>query len=244
LITIVPHRGEADEDDRWIRLTWQELGLLVWDVGHERGGGPTWRERALEPDATARQRILSELLAYLEENEKVSVAINAVSAADLDALSGTPPMYQRVTKLFERTAELLHPHGPLRFDHEENLSAFWHSFALPDSWAAAFTGFGELNLTVAGGDDESVTVAAGINLPQKYFEELRSQAHREWRERATQQDFKIFLKTWTRLYRRRPFVEVVRDGNTIEDQADRLAKWADETFKLARDLDPGPLVGA
>lgn len=59
-------RAEEDEHARWTILTWQDIAELSNIVGRACGGR-TWREKALGPEAPAKQRLLHEFVWYLEE---------------------------------------------------------------------------------------------------------------------------------------------------------------------------------
>ncbi len=80
LITIVNDPSEALEDEaspqapRWRSFTWRDIAVMAWEAG--RGVAPEadhsrWREAAVDRSAPASERILTELLTYLEEQHDV-----------------------------------------------------------------------------------------------------------------------------------------------------------------------------
>jgi hypothetical protein len=101
LITIVPHHDEAEVPDglNVVSLTWQDIGKLAWDLRRRRGGAG-WRNAANEPQAPACQRVLCELLNYLQERHNVTV--DPLSHMDLVALAEVRDMYVGITELLER----------------------------------------------------------------------------------------------------------------------------------------------
>jgi hypothetical protein len=101
LVTIVLRLDEAavPAGCEVVPLTWQDIAQLAWGLGRRRGG-TRWREEANAPQAQACQRVLCELLNYLQERHNVTV--EPLSHMDLVALAGASEMCAGITELLDR----------------------------------------------------------------------------------------------------------------------------------------------
>jgi hypothetical protein len=246
LVTIVPHYDEAAEAEALnvTALTWQDIGRMAWELGKRRGG-TSWSEAASHPQAAACQRILCELLSYLQERHQVTV--EPLSHMDLVALAEVPDMYAGITELLERTGDFSKHDPKVKGAGEaEDFACFWKTFDLPGFWAVEAQGYGEV--LVSSSDDwtddrlGNPAVGSGFTLPKDLYDDLRSSSRNEWHEQLRAAGFTLGIYgDWARCFRTLSFAEVIASGSILDAQARYLATWADETFEVGQALNPGPL---
>jgi hypothetical protein len=241
LITIARHRDEAPPSPRWERFSWHDIAGLAWMAGRE-AGGPDWRRAATLPDSHAQQRLLLELLSYLEEEH--DTVLNPVTYAHVAAFAKTTETSDILYTLLERAADLSRHDADGGVGYEKDYhSQYWQTFKAEGTWAAPLEGYPEF--TVAESDEWTYDRAgepafgAGLTLPGDLADELRSAAQRPWRETLEGQG--VTIQAWgdmVRVYRTMYLAELIAKGPTIDTQAQALAQWADESFALVAAHDP------
>lgn len=241
LITIVDRLDEAAPSPRWMRFTWRQIAVLAWEAGRE-AGGPLWRDAALSPDGAAQQRLLHELLSYLEEEH--ATVLNPLTHLHVSAFAKTSETHEVLYALLERAADLSSKDPDAGVDWpKDSLHQYWQSFASEGTWAAALEGYFEL--TVAESDEWTYDRAgepafgAGFTLPGDLQDQLRSSALQQWRrsleaERVSVAEWEGYVRVYRTLY----LAELIGKGPTIDAQARALANWADESFAVVSAHDP------
>lgn len=195
LITIVDRLEQAPDDDRWKRVTWRQVAVMAAAAGAERDGsvGLQWLEHADSPHAPADQRLLHELLTYLEEEH--AAVIEPISHLDVIALSRRSRVKAAIIDLMNRAAEIsaLDPDGSTK----QTGPKWRQNFKLPPSWADRLGGYGQLR---ASSHDpwafprvDEPAFGAGFSLPSEYYEQLRDSNNREWLERIEVLGFSVAL---------------------------------------------------
>jgi hypothetical protein len=120
------------EEGDWRGFTWQESGELAESVGRA-SGGRDWRENATAPSASAKWRLVYELLWYLENEENLAV-VHALDSDNVLTYRLLDETVRAVETLLERAAQnagALVPSG----DMGEDAPTLWQQFATPsDSW--------------------------------------------------------------------------------------------------------------
>jgi hypothetical protein len=232
---------------RVVFTTWQELGGLAEEAGQEAATTDgDWRDAAARPDSRADQRILIELLWYLEEK----------------GYAVTKPLTEEHLKIFHQTEELETTLGTLIAGAAERLTdekvaGFWlekpkrtsaadglyQRFVAPSrSWVARHGG--KLYL---GFDEEPAD--QGSRLGQLAFsvsvELLKRQGERLREREAFMSDLKdrgLRFEIdddrgycWSSL----PATELA-GIDTIDGQIERLGAWAKEAFGRLLTLKAGP----
>ena len=243
LITIVDHLDEAPNDARWDRFTWQDVAARAWRVGRDDPeGGPQWRTAACTPNAPARQRLLHELVSYLEEEHHV--VLDPISHLDVVAFARANRISEALTALLERTAEVsrLDPDGGCGSE-KNDFGAYWQVFKDAAGWAQPLEGYAELH--VADEDHWASDrvgepgFGAGFTLPDRYYDGLRANARREWLTALEQEGFSIAASYgFTRIYRTLYLAELISKGATIDTQARALAAWTEESIRSLQAHDP------
>lgn len=148
LIAIVYRLDEAPESERWKRLTWQDVAVMAAETGAEHGHSPglQWRNDADSLDARADQRLLHELLTYLEEEH--NAVIEPISHLDVIALSRIDLAWEARDNLIRRAR------ADARLDRDGGVDQVKgqrrQNFKLPSSWAERLGGHAQL---LASSDD-------------------------------------------------------------------------------------------
>lgn len=237
----------------WSLLTWQEVAELANGIGRAwgKGGGAhrDWRTAALDPTAPARERLLHELIWYLEEEH--GAVVNALDTDNLHAFVHAEETTQGFIRLLERAGEHMQPDFEPDQDGlggDPGGGRYWQLFEVPrDSWLpriveAQFEAYPEL---MASADDRwwsesrgEPAFAAGYTLDGRLYERLAADGH--WVQRV--QDAGVDLAVYddlTRLFRTKPVKELLDEGQTLDEQAHALARFAKQSLTIAADLDPG-----
>jgi hypothetical protein len=243
LITIVDSLDEAPVSPHWERFTWRQIALLAWKAGREAGGGLRWREAALGPDGPAQQRLLVELLSYLEEEH--DTVLDPVTHVHVAAFAKSSETHDILFTVLERAADMS-AHDP---DEgvgypKDYFNQYWQAFKSDGTWAQPLEGY--LELTVSESDEWTYDRAgepafgAGFTLPGDLQDQLRSAACAPWRGPLEAQGATIAeWDGYVRVYRTLYLAELIGKGPTIDAQAQALAKWVDESFAIVTAHDPG-----
>lgn len=243
LITIVDQLVEAD-DPRWKRLTWQEVATMMTEVGCAEDG-PEWRQRAISGDTLARQRLLHELLSYMEEEH--GTMLDPIDHLDVIAFARANRTSELLVAVMERAAEQssLTPDGPVGCSPKDDWGAYWQCFKRPGSWAERLEGYAELH---AGDEDlwayprvGEPAFGAGFTLPIKYYDMLRDSTNREWLQAVEGEGFSVAADVdgyYARVYRTKYVAELISAGD-MDAQATVLARWMDDAVDALEKHDPG-----
>lgn len=241
LITIVDRRHDACASPRWERFTWRQVAVLAWEAGRD-AAGTGWREAALSPDGPARQRLLLELLSYLEEEH--DTVLDPVTHVHVAAFAKASETHDILYTLLERAADLSahDPDDGVGYP-KDYFNQYWQAFKSDGTWALLLEGY--LELMVAESDEWTYDRAgepafgAGIVLPGDLHDHLRSAACQPWRTALEFQG--VTIAKWddfVRVYRTFYLAELIAMGPTIDAQALALKKWADESFAIVAANDP------
>jgi hypothetical protein len=245
LITIIDEDQleDGDDDPRWKRLTWRWIARMLTEVGRAEDG-PDWRQRANSRDALARQRLLHELLTYLEEEH--GTVLDPISHLDVIAFARANRTSDLLVAVMERAAEQssLTPDGQVDFSPKDDWGAFWQCFERPGSWGERLEGYAELHAR-----DEDLwayprvgepAFGAGFTLPGKYYDVLRNSANSDWLQAVEGEGFSVADVDGyhARVYRTKYVAELISAGG-MDAQATALARWMEESVYLLEKHDPG-----
>ncbi len=251
LVGIVSDVTAGHEGPDWTMLTWQSLAEAANNLGRRWGtavDAKDWRTEALAPLAPARERLLHELLWYLEESE--NVVVDALVAENVESFRGARKTALAIVTLLGRTAEHA---SPFKADGEANGTEwgdqYWVQFQTPDdSWlqrlrAEQWYAWPELTLADSAGwsaaHDGDPAFGAGYTLDKRLYETLASDE--AWVRRLEAKELSIGeFDGYTRVFRTKPLADLVSAYDTLDMQARTLAAWTRESLQLAADADPGP----
>ena len=246
-----------------VPLTWQDLHSCLETIGRAHRGtdghrlGLTWRQDAQRSDAESQQRVLFEVLRYLERkglampDDPIQV-IDALVAKRTDEL--LDPKAGLISRLLEMAVrqlkerpgdELSSPAGGTPEEWGGDKHYWWSTPLKSPSWPARLDGDAYLDLWFRKTDApdrnpearEQPVFLASVELPH-----LDSSAERpltQWRPNG----WHVWHdKDGIRLSRYRYLSEVAVDGITLSEQAAVLGTWARECFDeiLAA---PAPTLG-
>lgn len=243
---IVAGHTEVSDHVDWIGLTWQHVGEFA-DLVARRQAGPDWRRTAVEPDAPARLRLLFELVTYLEK-ERLAV-VDALDMDDINAFARMAKTAFALDALLERAAQHarpLNPEGTGGTDLRAPYFAAWQSFEIPqDSWLLRFVDHDAgVDLVVADGDywapeaRGEPAFAAGYAMKDTMLIVLSGQ--QEWIAELDAAGFSF--RAWDGhlcIYRTLPMRDVASFGETLDEQAHSLGRWARDAIDQLAGLDPG-----
>jgi len=229
-------------------VTWQRFAELCERAG--RGWADTsWVERALEPDAPAQWRLLAELVWYLEERERLAV-VQPLDADKLAVFAAASNALRTLETLLETAAD--HVSG---FTHDGpgddgDGDAYTVSFDPPTgSWLEDFPNYAYPDLIVSARDYWSPehlnapVFGAGISLHnKKVFAQLSANA--QWVDALLKRGYACEVwADWARIYRTIPATDVLGFGDSLEDQAVGLAKWAKLSMEEVIAVNPSHYSG-
>jgi hypothetical protein len=217
--------------------------VLAWEAGKaERGRG--WRRLAHDADALGRERLLLELLGYVEEEH--NVVVEPLSHVHVLAFARADETADTLIALLERAGELS------RYDQDrgwgwsprDSIGEYWQCFSPTGTWAEPLKGYPELH---AGATDEwsydrldEPAFGAGFTLPEQVFDDPRSASRADWRAKIEPHGVSIGLAGGLgRVYRTMYLAEVVAKGTTLDAQATALRNWLDDSIDLINAADPG-----
>ncbi len=240
LVTIVDDRSEVPEDavspaaPRWRAFTWRDIAVMAWEAGREAAGDedrPDWREKAMRPSARASERILTELLTYLEEEH--GVVLEPLGHAHVSAFAYMAETSSILHDLLKRAGELIHVDADGAVAWSDEGDGLWQFFDSTGTWVESLDGYPEAQ----GGGQRPVELervgepafGAGYSLPAKKLRDwLFSSELRAWRDAVEADGFSVaddgdILRVWRTKYA----VELIPHGVTHEAQAQELARWVD-----------------
>lgn len=206
-------------------LGWREIAELAG-----RAGGPSgWQELARDPSATAAQRILLEIWAYLKGD-----VVGALEDDDLVAIGRTDQAWNRVWAVLERVSEIL-GWDAVYSDWttlEGTTTVNYISAAPPDDSWLARADDGWLYVAITNNEWDSV---AAVGEPQIYAgwgvapdrEQLESLAQSPWPDMLRRAGLvPIFDRDGAYAFVRRDLRDFVTPASTISAQAQSIVEWA------------------
>lgn len=246
LIFIVKDAPTSREEGDWRGFTWQEIGELAESVGRA-WGGRDWRDKATEPTAPSKWRLLYELLWYLENKENLAV-VHALDSNNVLAYKLLEETVHAVQTLLERAAQnagTLTPAG----DMGEDAPTHWQQFETPPgAWLHRLDGFDCAPEVLVSDLDrwspeelDEPAFAAGYSIDGKLHPVLS--AKREWVRELDQAG--LCCELWADhvcIYRTLPMSEVLGYGDSLSAQGERLGAWVEQAIAELGSLDPGDLV--
>lgn len=250
LLTIVPaarlREITSDLPEGWTAATWEWLSEQADAVG--RGaGGPRWRDAATASESIALLRQLHELVRYLEMEGFAS--LRPMGHTEIVAVSNAHESLTLVEEMLDRASTYISMHtaeGPNW--RTDDYGVCWLTFDdSSGAWPSAIDGWPEL--IVADRDEWARSrigepaFGAGWTISGEWaFDELRGRA--DWRALVESEGFSVG-RGWqnTRIFRTLYMAELVPYGVTFDQQASRLAEWAQESIERLIALDPGQIEG-
>lgn len=227
--------------------TWQEVGGIADEAGQADGAsGRDWRDAATRPDAPAAQRVLLELIWYLEEKgyavtkplttEQVGIFHQAV---ELDATTDALTAGATERLLDDRIAGFKLAKSPRTSVND----AQYQRFVPPErSWVSRYNGKLYLGFDEEFGSDRArqsqLAASVTVELPRKQAQRLREQGGFMKQLRKRNLRFEVDDAggyCWTSLV-----ASELASLPTIEAQTERLADWAKNALESLLTLKPGP----
>lgn len=241
LVLIVRDAPTAREHGDWRGFTWQEIGELIDRVGRDWGGS-NWRRLSLEPGAPAKQRLLTELIWYLEDKELA--VVNSLNADNLLAYKLTTETAHALQALLERAAQNAAPLIP-DGGGDEHYATFWEQFEIPSgSWLERFTD-AQVSIELLASDRDywsperrdEPAFGAGFSFEAALHPSLS--AHADWVARLDAAGFSCELWAhWVRVYKTMPMSDLLDAGTSLESQAESLGDWTRSAITDLNALDP------
>lgn len=105
-LAIVPDRREVPRDPRWAKVTWTEVAMAARKIGRAASGA-RWRRTAVDPKATAGQRVLHEFVDYLERENLDVPNLDPVQHLDVIAYGRGQSAAEKVKTLFFAASDRL-----------------------------------------------------------------------------------------------------------------------------------------
>lgn len=250
LITIVDERSKVPVDDtspetpRWLSFTWRDVAMMAWEAGRSAAAlkdRPVWREAAMKRSAPASERILVELLTYLEEEH--GVVLEPLGHVHVAAFANSVQTGTILEELVRRAGELMHSDADGETDWSDDGAAVWQAFSPSGTWAEALEGYPELQ--AADTDRWSAdrlgepAFGVGYTLPGELRDRLLSNELRDWRDIVEAEGFSVADDGFMRVWKTKYLAELIPKGATHEAQARALATWADGALKALARHDPG-----
>lgn len=257
LITIVDHPNEVPDDPdspekaRWEAFTWRDIAVMAWEAGRtaalKEEDRPVWRQAAMRRDAPASQRILVELLSYLEEEH--GVVLDPLGYEHVAAFAYAADTAGILDELVRRASELMHLERSKSVAWSNDGDALWQLFDATGTWAAGLGGYPELQ---AADDDRwssdrvgEPAFGVGYSMPHTLRDQLLSTDLRPWRDALEGDQFAIADDSGhIRIWRTKYLVELIPKGVTHESQAKELARWADDALAALPRHDPSAMLAS
>lgn len=244
--------SDKSEGDDWSMLSWQEVAELANRVGHEwdgANGGRDWRSAALDSAAPARERLLHEFLWYVEQEN--GAVVNPLGIDNLHAFVHAEETTQGFLRLLERAGELMPPDftpDEDGLDGDPGGGRYWQLFEVGrDSWLqriaeAGFEAYPEL---MASADDRwwaesrgEPAFGAGYTLDVRLHERLAADG--DWVQRVQEAGVDLAVyDDYARLFCTKAATELLAEGQTLDEQARALARFARSSLARVAELDPG-----
>jgi len=237
-------RKDADPD-AWNWMTWPEIAEMANAVG-EATGGPRWRRAALDSDAPARQRLLHELIWYLEKEH--DAVMSPLSQDKIDTFAAAGEAIRVLAELVERAVDDLAGFEVSDEGVSDDLGSFWVLFEpRPDWWLTASVialgGKGHGEIKISTDDDWSLerlgkpAIGAGYTIDPGFHQGLSTDT--EWVGSLEASGFSFRLSDgWLRCYRTLYLDDLAGRGRTLGEQVSALSVWLADTFETLSGLPP------
>jgi hypothetical protein len=244
LLTITVDNAD-DGAGAWHRLTWQQVGELIDGVGRVTADGRPWRQAALAPDAPARDRLLHELLWYLEQ-EGFAVS-RPLLASDVDVFKGVVDTYTVLDTLLGRAADHMGDH--VKGSDGADEASFWFHVTPPaGSWLQRLEPFETYCEVLVCVDDAwwpqgtgDPAIGAGYTIDPRLHDTLAANA--DWVDELEEAGYAFGdWAGYVRCWRTRPLRDLADAGTSLDAQARELASWARGSIDALTALDPGECV--
>jgi hypothetical protein len=245
LITVVDDLLEVPEDHlspgapRWRAFTWRDVAVMAWQAGRAAAPPetrPQWRDAAMDRSAPASERILAELLTYLEEEH--GVVFEPMGHVHVAAFAYAAETGEILEAMLTRAAELIDADAVKDVIWSGDGDKLWQLFQSEGTWAAPAGGYPELQASsVDPWSRDRIgepAFGAGYTLPAKKLRDwLFSGEMRGWRDAIEAQGFSVADDDgWLRVWRTKYFAELIPVGVTHEAQARALADFADSALSF------------
>ena len=249
LITIVDDLSEVPPDPlcpdnpRWAPFNWRQVAVMAWEAGRDAAGHadkPIWQEASLRPDAPASQRILFELLNYLEEEH--GVVLDPLGYETVAAFAHMTKTGAILDELIKRAGEFARAETVAGVKWSNEGTMLWQAFSAAGTWAEPVGGHPTL---VANDNDEwsrigEPALGAGYSLPGTHADAFRTEPTQAWRDTVATDGFHVAVfGGWVRVWRTKYLAELIPLGVTLDTQATEVARWVDETLSTLATHDPG-----
>jgi hypothetical protein len=250
LITIVDDHSEIPDDEdspeepRWMGLTWQDIAVMAWEAGREEtdhAQRDIWREAAGVPQAPASQRILLELLNYLEEEH--GVVLDPLGHEHVAAFAYMPQTSELLEELLAgvgRSAQVELDGKPTWGD-----DLIWQAFSPAGTWAEPLGGWADV--LAAPSDDWTESrigepaFGTGYVFPRELADVLLSLDTLAWRQALAVEGFSVRVGesgTNVSVRRTKYLAELIPMGVTLDLQCQALGKWVNESLAVLARHDP------
>jgi hypothetical protein len=220
--------------------TWQEIAGLAFEAGQDAGAGdPDWLAKASAPDAPAAQRLLGELIWYLEEE-----GYGMTKTLSADAISGAGTAFdfiETIEWLSQDVGERVAARGAdLKVTR---IRGSYDTFRVPrTSWVERFggrlyTGWDEAP-EVAAAATPSLDVGELAFIVGAYADRAGLKALErklDWTDQVTAKGLYIEDGDVLAAYD----AKKLRNFDTLDQQGNELARWAAERMTAMLDLKPG-----
>jgi hypothetical protein len=253
LITIVDDMSEVPRDEqspdapRWRGFTWQQVAVMAWEAGRESSPGvdrPDWQRAARRPQAPASQRILLELLNYLEEEH--GVVLNPLGHEHISAFAYMDETIAVLQELVTGAASHTHADLDGELEWSDKSDSLWQCFAAAGTWAEALEGSPDIES--ANTDHWSSdrigepAFGAGYTLPGTVAPVLLASDSQSWRDAVEADGFSVRPSSdgdWLYIRRTKYVAELIPAGATLDAQTRVLGKWLDDALQALARHDPG-----
>jgi hypothetical protein len=228
-------------------ISWNE----VVAIARRAGGEPGWEQAARKPDALAAQRVLLEFVTYLNQE---GAPMGAVDDDDIFVLRRSAVAEERVERLLEIAGEAVAGQVSTGADVYEveadnespNGSArMWVTVEPPESTWMSELRDAQLIVMITGaeyGEERSVGVPfayAGLawNAGKEGRDAISASA---WAAKAKSAALDLYWDgNMCSVLAGKPLEQALEGGDTLHDQATRLAEWASPAIRAAMKL-PNP----
>ena len=237
---------EETGSEQIVFTTWHELGGWADDVGRAELGND-WLERAFAPDALARQRLLAELVSYLEEAGYTMT--KPLSAEQLALFSEAETLYTTLNQLIVGAIELLEDKRIAGYEIRKPARASSADDDLSQrivppsgSWVERWDGVIYMNFQPAdpGGDPPSSAPEFAITVELGRNEARALDRRTALRQQVQAASLRLDIDDdaaycWTSMP-----ADKLMGMQTLSEQTTELASWARESIEKLLKLKPGP----
>lgn len=238
LVALVPaHRAVEVPEEFSAPLTWEQVAVLADQAGIQEGGH-RWRTTALQPDATARQRVLALFLEHLEREHHMTIL--PLLTEDALAIRYAEDAITIADELAEQAIRRAGLHTEQRHDFKRRGGAYWKFPAQPQLGAVWHPGgWAELMRSPTGahqldGPPEPVFLC-GYTLPKTTIEWLQSDDLQDWRAELATEPLRFVVtggrKGHTRVFTALPLAALATLRSSFDGQTQVLTDWMQRALR-------------